>query len=741
MDGIGNALGKFNNAVLSSASSFFDMANRRLEEQAKYDASNIQIRLEREANNYMRELQKSNSYETWYDDMDGFFDNCRNEMENKDSGYYCRNNYTAKLVDSLIESTRNSYQDKIARAMDRQLISQNLAKYNESSSIIDQTTKGQENIDKKNALLTGLLINGDINSEQYQGEKQKNYLQGTLQNYVMNFNDDIITAAIGAGKDFESFWPEFEKTIIPTKYYDMNGLEQSVDTSAIKEEAKKECQQLYNSKLYSLQNDNYNKITSDLTDIKTLYMNVLSGRSNDIQAIKNRCSTGINTVNQMSGNLLAKGEQKRLADEYLSMMKSLENLEGMSRNGSFTTSGASGSSAVTAYSSMVKAMPDMYFQAVKDGNLENMYAAKDALQEAYNEAFFSKSSWSETKGMTSEEAIRWYNNNYSKTAASKLLNNETLNKIIKTELPEIEVKFDNLKKDIEKDFKNKPEKRKYSENAINILSELCFDLAATSGKGTDKASLVKKFDQMMNAITVSKMDDMFKEQRTGLFGESDEKFIARTSKELSENDVVFTTVNGEEKWAPGAKEKIDSIAKRQKEIMSGQLDKELEFYEYKKVGNDVEPIPLFKDKEGNVYHYESDEKGKNASIVDQNGRVIEPIDTKAKKEEAKAMDKAAKDESKQKQKEANAEYNKVLDERNEKELKKAGKTETKPKGLTDLNPEVWKYMTDSERKSEIQMVIERLESGNKKTLEIYGVTKEEVEKMSREERFNLVIGK
>lgn len=729
---------EFMNSLLGSANSLFDYANRRLEEQAKYDASNIQIRLEREANNYMRELQKNNSYETWYDDMDGFFDNCRNEMENKNSGYYCRNNYTAKLVDSLIESTRNGYQDKIARAMDRQLISQNLAKYNESSSIIDQTTKGQENIDKKNALLTGLLINGDINSEQYQGEKQKNYLQGTLQNYIMNFNDDIITSAIGSGKDFESTWAEFEKRLVPTKYYDINGLEQPIDNSSVKESAKKQCQQLFNSKLYSLQNDNYNKVTSDLTDIKTLYMNVLSGRSNDIQSIKNRCSAGINAVNQMGGNLLAKGEQKRLADEYLSMMSSLENLEGVSKSGS---SGASGSSAVTAYSTVIKTMPDMFFQGVKDGNFKNMYAAKDALQEAYNKAFFSKSSWPETKGMTSEEAIRWYNNNYSKTAASKILNNETLNKIIRTELPEIEVKFDNLKKDIEKDFKNKPEKRKYSENAINILSDLCFDLAATSGKGTDKAALVKKFDQMMNAITVSKMDDMFKEQRTGLFGESDEKFVARTSKELSENDVVFTTVNGEEKWAPGAKEKIDSIAKRQKEIMSGQLDKELEFYEYKKVENDVEPIPLFKDKEGNIYHYESDEKGKNASIVDQNGRVIEPVDTKAKKEEAMAMDKAAKAESKQKQREANAEYNKVLDERNEKELKEAGKTETKPKGLTDLNPEVWKYMTDSERKSEIQMVIERLESGNKKTLEIYGVTREEVEKMSREERFNLVIGK
>ena len=738
MDGIGNALGKFNNAVLSSASSFFDMANERLEEQAKYDASNIQIKLEREANSYLRELQKSNSYETWTDDMDSFFDQCRNDMENKDSGYYCRNNYTAKLVDSLIESTRNGYQNKIALAADAKIKDLNIAKYNESCSIIDQTTSGQANIDSKNAILKGLYTNQSIDSTTYQQQLQANYYKGTLQNYTQNFNDDIISAGIGAGKDFESLFTEFEGNLKETKFYGMDGLELPYDNTAVREEAKKQCQQLYNSKLYSIQNDNYNKIEEDLTSIDGLIGKILSGQSNDVQTVLNKCNYGLHMVDQMGGNLLAKGEQKGLAKEYLSKINTLKSLEEMSKSG---TSGASGSSAVTAYSTVVKAMPDMFFQGVKDGNFKNMYAAKDALQEAYNEAFFSKDSWSETKGMTSEEAVKWYNTNYSKTAASKLLNNETLNKIIRTELPEIEVKFDNLKKDIEKDFKNKPEKRKYSENAINILSDLCFDLAATSGKGTDKAALVKKFDQMMNAITVSKMDDMFKEQRTGLFGESDEKFVARTSKELSENDVVFTTVNGEEKWAPGAKEKIDSIAKRQKEIMSGQLDKELEFYEYKKVENDVEPIPLFKDKEGNIYHYESDEKGKNASIVDQNGRVIEPVDTKAKKEEAMAMDKAAKAESKQKQREANAEYNKVLDERNEKELKEAGKTETKPKGLTDLNPEVWKYMTDSERKSEIQMVIERLESGNKKTLEIYGVTREEVEKMSREERFNLVIGK
>lgn len=721
-------LARMGSAVLGSMSAVSGTYSRWGEEQAKFDASNIQIRLEREANDFLNELQKSNRYDTWSDDMTAFFEERKSAMENPDSPYYCRNNQTARYVNTMLEQAYNSYQNKVTQMAAVKIRDRNIAAYNESCNTIDTLAIGQANIDQKNDLAKGLLIGGNIDTGTYQKLLEENYYVGTMLNYTANFNDDVINSSIKAGMDFNETWNAYTKNIEKTKKYGIDGLELPSDDKNIKDKAKEYCEQKYNAKLLSVQNQNYDYHENLLTKGTSLVTQLLEGQSVNINDIYGIVNNGQAVLQKMGGLQLAKGQQKSLAKEYEALITTLNSIEKAKKSGS-------GSSKLDSYEAFLKNIPDGFIAAVDRGEISDLYTAKQAMQN-YITKDWNDNIYKESAGLTPEEKREYFETHYESFAANKILNTEVLQKKLKNDprYSSINTKLELF----EKDFKKNPDK--YDPSSLSILGELAIDIVASTGKETDMEVQLKNFNTTANALTLSTLKNSFNPQGKGffgMFGESDESFINRTTKELEENDVVFTDTRGVEQWPAQAKEKIDAISNRQMEIMSGQLGKELSFYEYKKVKNDIEPIPLFKDSNGNVYHYETDKDSGRAVIKDQNGNTVQAIS----KEDFKAQDKAAKKESRDNMKAANAEYNKAVEARSDKELEVAANTNTMPKGITDLKPEVWASMTASERKANIENVIIALESGNKKTLQKYGVTKEQVKNMSREEKYNLVIGK
>ena len=196
---------------------------------------------------------------------------------------------------------------------------------------------------------------------------------------------------------------------------------------------------------------------------------------------------------------------------------------------------------------------------------------------------------------------------------------------------DIAAEYELFKKDYEKDLKNPPEKRKYSESACNYLASYIMTAVALSGKNTDFKQVEKALKTNMNALTLDGLDGLFKGRGTGFLGigkESEEKYLARTANELASNDVVILDVNGAERWAPGTKDKVDEIARSQKAYIEQTLGITLSPPQYQKTDYDIKPIPEFTDDEGNVYHIEATEDGKDVNIINDKGQIVTGKTTK-----------------------------------------------------------------------------------------------------------------
>ena len=618
------------NSMNNATNTYVGIYDKQKEAQAKYDLTNMQIMLERQANDTLSELQKNNNYENWEADMDKFFNNIAGNLENKDSPYYVKNNYTARAAQTMLENARNDYQAKVKQLADVKIRELNISRYNESLETLSTLYSGQELIDQRNNLSKMLYENGDISPEQYSSEIEKNWYIGTMTNYTSNFSDDLVNKAIADGKDFNETWDEYERSLEKTKRYGVDGLEILTSDKDIKEKAKQECEQKYKAFLYRIQTKNQEAIGNNINRLWVDITKLMTGDTSiDLDNLYYRVNTGNSYNDTMTGNKLATGQREKNTDEYKSMITTINAIEKAAKSGS-------GSSSTASYKTIIENTPDTFLQAYHDGNFNDLYEASAALQNAVNEVFISNDEWTETKHLTEEEAKRWQIENYSKFGKVKLLNSKTLNQIIDTEYPTLSTKFGLLKKDIENDIKNNPDptKRKYATNSMEIMAELVLDIAASTGKETDKESQIKLYNQMMNACTVSALDNLFKPQGKGIFAESNDRYIARTAKELQDNDVVFTNIEGVERWAPNSKDKVDEVAKQQKSWLESALGLTLSEPQYRKVKNDIEPIPEFKSSDGIIYHIES-EDGRNPVVKDQYGNIIDVMTIKQKRNEDK----------------------------------------------------------------------------------------------------------
>lgn len=722
-------IANFSNALLGTVNTVNDTYSKYMEEQAKYEASNISIRLQREANNKLLELQQSNRYDQWPEEMNTFYEERKKDMENKDSPYYCRNNQTAKYVNEIIEQSRNTYQYKVDQMTVEKQRDMDIAKYNESCSAIDEMYQGQMNIDMKDELAKGLWETGKITTQQYQQEKEKNYYTGTYKNYVSNFGNDFIDTAIKSGKNFNETWDMYTKNIQDPKKYGIDGLETITDTREIKDKAKKECEQKYNAALYTMQQKNYDYHEQNLTEGTRLVTLALEGQPVNLNNIYKIVNVGQLELNKMGGNQLATGQQKALAKEYEGLVNTLKAIEKAEKSGSGSKNNPSFATSV-----YVKAMPDNYFGMLKDGTFKNAYAMRDGLTQALQEAFVSQE-WKETEGMTQEQKEEWYNKNYSNFAMNKILDSKVLDGILQNDYPEVYAKWNILKKDFEQDIKKNPnpEKRKYSENAVTVLGEAIYDLVASGGKETDKEEAMKQFNAKINAATLDGLNGLLKGK--GLF-ESEQRYLARTANELKDNDVVFTNVYGKEKWIPGTEEKVNAIANKQKTYLQNALGLNIEEPVYRKVENDIEPIPEFRASDGNTYHIEASKDGKTVNIVDQNGVTHQPLSNadqskldKEKKAETRAQEKAVHAETLAKEEATKASVNKMItqDTRVSNAVKLAGK----------VSEEQWKASAGNitERQILLNDTVNKINrmaknSSDKDFKDKVGITKEEWNNMS-----------
>lgn len=130
------------NATGDAAITASNIIDRRLREQAELDVKRMHLTLEDETNKFMLELQqgKHGGIENWEQATQDFLLRSR-ASDNKNSPFYCKNNYTAQLYDQTFGANEVAVKNRVAtqvwglyRDEERQKMSQNLMQIRNSSS-------------------------------------------------------------------------------------------------------------------------------------------------------------------------------------------------------------------------------------------------------------------------------------------------------------------------------------------------------------------------------------------------------------------------------------------------------------------------------------------------------------------------------------------------------------------------------------------------------------------------------
>ena len=228
-------LGELWNAATSATNEVTNIINDFEQKQANIDLTNMQIQLEREVNAQTLELQKNNDYGTWEQTITDFYTKRMEQMGDKNSPYYCRNNYTARMAKNMLESSLNTTQNKAAVMAMQNLQKKDIATYNENISQLQQMYSGQEYINRANQAASNLYEAGILDPTQYASELEKHWYTGSLGNYTNNFTNDIISKGIADGESFDEVWNKYDKSLEKTKRYGSDGLEVSLTTQKLRQ--------------------------------------------------------------------------------------------------------------------------------------------------------------------------------------------------------------------------------------------------------------------------------------------------------------------------------------------------------------------------------------------------------------------------------------------------------------------------------------------------------------------------
>ena len=209
------------NAVASFGTQVSETYRNEIEERAKIDTMHMQAQLEQDTNDFMLELQQDGNYEDWGKKADEFLQKRRAEMSNSDSPYYCRNNATARMFDSVLLNNRNSVQQKVGQMQLNYMQDQGRLTLDDTlNKYFQNKTSDQDYVDKcMNAINVASYGGVDENGNEIKGgllnPDQKAQLMDTVvQKATYSSANDLWTKTIDEHPD----WTQSERN----KYVEEN---------------------------------------------------------------------------------------------------------------------------------------------------------------------------------------------------------------------------------------------------------------------------------------------------------------------------------------------------------------------------------------------------------------------------------------------------------------------------------------------------------------------------------------
>lgn len=629
----------FTNALTGFANALTNDIDKQMKEKAHSDLLNMQANFELEANRFMNKLKAGNDYENWEQDYNKFIKE-QGDLMQKNS----RNQYTARAASEMLQGYSTNMRKNIENQVFDMRNKDILLKNNDTVNLIMQNDgiSGQDKMNQLSNIFNREVIGGQINGELYKAKLQK-YGTDLYLNHYANIGTELISETINKGGSLQSILNAIDNDDFSISLqevaYDHTTIEDyengnaqytdithTIDRNEIKAKAKKSIENQYRAALEDVWNQSANELSE--------YCVGIWQPENNIQQQLALCDRGMYMLDHKYGGNKLK-ETKRI--EYMNMFKQWKKslTSGSSKDGSGTGNGT-GSNKVESFATFTKGLPDYALKNIANGEYLNSYEAKEVIQKVIKEQYFSNE-WTETDGLTDQQKKEFFENNYS-NFGDKLLDcafiEDRLNK--EPRFFSLREKYNAVKADIKKNKGN------YTDEASTILGEFVYDLVASTGKEVTPEQL-KNLDSMINACQITKLDKMFKE---GLISKKLEERLGAAE----ENDLVFTNINHEERFAPGAEEKLSALSSDLAADLESKTGIKVKFKGYEKVPNDETSIPIFEDADGNEYKARTirDKKNKVTGIeyVDENGNTLDTTSMKRKANEEKSAVKQAKKEAK-----------------------------------------------------------------------------------------------
>ena len=537
----------FNDAMMATLQATSDVANtvdQMKEKKSQRDLRNKSLQLEKDLNDFSLELEQRGDWENWNKDIDDFFQKRVSQMKDKNSPYYCDLPRTAERFQNILGEAKNNYTYKVGQMVIQHDKQQAVVDFQNSLEVTKQLYYGQARYDKDNEGAKQLLNDGTFNPAQYDNFIKTNYIK-ILTDMYTDYGESLLDPGINAGKTENEIWADIDREIPALKLYGKDGLEIAVDTTNLKNQAKKDLESKYNARVKDTQSRN----NGQLSEIYTQMRGAQSAEQRQQIAAKGR-----KELSRMTGLQLDPHDRKTwaiafdLVDIY---DKSPEGINSVRVN----------NQAVKKLEDWLKINPKKYMD---DWVYGRMYAsAPDAKMAAINGFVDACKEY----GLSDDEIADLYNNNQNVFDG---LIDYAVEKV--KGLSDYEDGFKNLMEMAKKEIKTNV--KDYPDTALAQFGAfVCDTISDTDWSKTDYKDISVKLQKAVGYLVTSKDPYMALDKKGNVqLKIKNDKDLQEAVAYINKNDFVFTDSKGKDQWLGNSKKVMEStVIPALQENLAGSL--------------------------------------------------------------------------------------------------------------------------------------------------------------------------
>ena len=208
-----------------------------------------------------------------------------------------------------------------------------------------------------------LFEGGDIGPQDYQAQKDLNYMTGYRKMHTDVF-DQSFNTALEKGKSKEAFWQDIKDAVPALNATDIKGLSKVFDTAAMDKDLQQQAYQFYNARLSDIQQGNANKLSE-------INQKMRQGKTQEEKL--NIALQGQREMDKMLGLQLSENDRNKYAAYFDYEIKG----------------GANGGRSASSSLKKLDAQDyiDFYLNAIENGDETTVYNAKKNLYDDLREEY------------------------------------------------------------------------------------------------------------------------------------------------------------------------------------------------------------------------------------------------------------------------------------------------------------------------------------------------------------------